>query len=310
MKKSIIVTLSLALCFVLCASVALAANYCINCGEYLGGAYNYCPNCGTKQPAAGGGSSTNTTTNTDSLAGALGGGSTTNTGSSMTIDRVTRNTDGSLQVTWTDGGNNGPYNLYVLQKRSNSYSADMNHVVPAQMCQEGVYTTSAVANLVVPGNDYWIIVEDKNGNTTYKAYDGGTMPRFNEFDVEADINLKYRRDNAYEEVYAFSASDIARYQNSTSYGARIDLDYPQLARERQYTMLIAITNPNGDVIVDQCSEDILYRGNYNYYWNFYTFDEYFAIMVDAYGTMPTGTYTWSLYYDGLYVTSDSFRITY
>ena len=107
-----------------------------------------------------------------------------------------------------------------------------------------------------------------------------------------------------------AGDDIRRYQSATSFGARINLEYPQLARERQYSMLIAITNPNGDVIVDKVSEDILYRGHYMYYWNFYTFDEYFDIMSDAYGTVPTGTYTWSLYYDGRFVTSDTFRITY
>ncbi|MBQ2953679.1 MAG: zinc ribbon domain-containing protein [Clostridia bacterium] len=303
MKKNLIVTLALALCLVLCASVALAANYCINCGAYLGGAYNFCPDCGTKQPSAGTSTTTNNTNNNTNT------NTNQNTTSSMTIDRISLNDDGSLQVSWTDGANNAPYNLYVLQKRSNSYASDSIQVVPAQLCQQDVYTTSAVADMVVPGSDYWIIVEDKNGNTTYKAYDGGTTPRFNEFSVKANIELKYCRDNAYEEVYAFSASDIRRYQNSTSYGAYIQLDYPQLARERQYTMLIAITSPNGDVVVDAVGEDILYRGNYNYYWNFYTFDEYFSIMIDAYGTMPTGTYTWSLYYDGLFVTSDTFRIS-
>lgn len=303
MKK--IVTLALALCLVLCASVALAANYCINCGEYLGGAYNFCPNCGTRQPAAGESAPAADTTTSG----------TTSTpaqpvSSAITISRINKTEDGALSVTWSDNASASPYKIYTLQKTSNSFTDDMNMPVGRQLCQEDINATTGLASKVVPGVDYWIIVEDCNGNVAYKEYDGGTAPRFNEFAVEADVQLKYRRDNAFEEVYAFSADDIRRYQSSTSYGARINLEYPQLARERQYSMLIAITNPNGDVIVDKVSEDILYRGHYMYYWNFYTFDEYFAIIVDAYGAMPTGTYTWSLYYDGQFVTSDSFRITY
>lgn len=303
MKK--FVTLILSVCLVLCVTVAFAANYCINCGEYLGGAYNFCPNCGTRQPAASEGSSggaTDTVTTPSSPAKP--------TSSSITINRINDTEDGALSITWTDSANAAPYSIYVLQKRSNSYTDDMKQPVGRQLCQEDITATTGLANKVVPGIDYWIIVEDCNGNVAYKEYDGGTAPRFNEFTVEAEIMLKYRRSNAFEEVYAFSADDIRRYQASTSYGARINLEYPQLARERQYSMLIAITNPNGDVIVDKVSEDILYRGHYMYYWNFYTFDEYFAIIADAYGSMPTGTYTWSLYYDGLFVTSDTFRITY
>ena len=303
MKK--IVTLALALCLVLCASVALAANYCINCGEYLGGAYNFCPNCGTRQPAAGESAPAADTTTSG----------TTSTpaqpvSSAITINRINKTEDGALSITWSDNAGAAPYKIYALQKYSNSFTDDMNMPVGRQLCQEDVPSTTGLANKVVPGVDYWIIVEDCNGNVAYKEYDGGTAPRFNEFAVEADIQLKYRRNNAFEEVYAFSSDDIRRYQSATSFGARINLEYPQLARERQYSMLIAITNPNGDVIVDKVSEDILYRGHYMYYWNFYTFDEYSAIITDAYGAMPTGTYTWSLYYDGLFVTSDTFRITY
>lgn len=300
MKKNLFVLIALTLCLVLGATSALAANYCISCGEYLGGAYNFCPNCGTKQPTAGGESTTPATPTTPPKPVA----------SSISISRITKTEDGALSITWTDNGGNAPYRIYSLQKRSDSYTDDLALPVGRQLCQEDINSTTGLANRIVPGVDYWIIVEDCNGNTAYKEYDGGTAPRFNEFAVEAEIMLKYRRNNAFEEVYAFSADDIRRYQNSTSYGARINLEYPQLARERQYSMLIAITNPTGDVIVDKVSEDILYRGHYMYYWNFYTFDEYFAIIADAYGSMPTGTYTWSLYYDGLFVTSDSFRITY
>lgn len=290
----------------LCASVALAANYCINCGEYLGGAYNFCPNCGTRQPAAGESAPAADTTTSG----------TTSTpaqpvSSAITINRINKTEDGALSITWSDNAGAAPYKIYALLKHSNSFTEDMTYPVGPQLCQEEITGTTGLANKVVPGYDYWIIVEDCNGNKAYKEYDGGTAPRFNEFGVEADVMLKYSRDNAFEEVYAFSADDIRRYKSSTSYGARINLSYPQLSRDRQYSMLVAIKDPNGDVIVDAVTEDILYRGRrITYYYNFYTFDEYFDILIDAYGAMPTGTYTWMMYYDGQFVTSDTFRITY
>lgn len=301
MNKKYIIGLALTLCLLLVGSVALAANYCISCGEYLGGQYNFCPNCGTAQPSGGGSNpAPNPNPNPNP-----------NPASTLSISRLSKNEDGALNVIWTDSGNNAPYKIYALQKHSNSFTEDMTYPIGRQLCQEDLNGTTGLANKVVPGYDYWIIVEDCNGNMTYKEYDGGTAPRFNEFGVEADVMLKYSRDNAFEEVYAFSADDIRRYKSSTSYGARINLTYPQLSRDRQYSMLVAIKDPNGDVVVDAVTEDLLYRGRrITYYYNFYTFDEYFDILIDAYGAVPTGTYTWMMYYDGQFVTSDTFRITY
>ena len=107
MKK--VVTLALALCLVLCASVALAANYCINCGEYLGGAYNFCPNCGTRQPAAGesapaADTTTSGTTSTPSQP----------VSSAITISRINKTEDGALSITWSDNASAAPYKIYAL----------------------------------------------------------------------------------------------------------------------------------------------------------------------------------------------------
>lgn len=312
MKRKALLLVALVLALTLTAGMALAW-VCPGCGSSNDG--NFCPICGTAKPSGNTCSSCgvaipSTSYNFCLNCGAPVNGSSKTPASAIAVNKISLNDDGTLNVTWSDSGKKSPYTLSVVQKRSNSYADDLANGLGATVCEENISTTSGTAQLVVPGVDYWVVVTDKDGNSSYKAYEAGYAPRFYEFNVDISMTLKYRRNNAYKEVSAFSASDFSRYHSTTTYGAYVLMDYPQLAYARHYTAIIAIETPKGDVIVDTFGDMDLDRGHWRYYWNFYELDEVLNILHDTYGNVPTGNYTFSLYLDGRFVTSTQFRVSY
>lgn len=276
-------------------SVAFAA-YCMDCGTELPNAANFCYNCGAKQSGSGSSSGNSS-------------GNSSSSGSGLKITRITDNGDGTVTVRWTDSAADGPYNVHKLQKFTDDFDDDLDSAIGSFICAEDTSAKMAVIDTLVPGVDYWIIVEDADGDYVYEEYDAGSLPRFYEFNTDISIQLKYRRNNAYEEVTSFSASDFNRNRSNTTYGAYIRLDYPQLARARQYRYLVSITDPSGEVIVDALGDMELSRGRSYTYWTYYSLDWYLSLLADEHGSLPVGTYTWSLYYDGMFVSSQTFRVT-
>ena len=294
MRRKMLFTtiLSIMLVFAM-TSVAFAA-YCMSCGTELPNGANFCYNCGAKQ--SGGGSSSSS-------------GNTSSSSSGLKITKITNNGDGTVTVRWSDSASDGPYNVHKLQKFTDDFDDDLDAAVGSFICAEDSSSKMAVIDTLMPGVDYWIIVEDADGDYVYEEYDAGSLPRFYEFNTDISIQLKYRRNNAYEEVTSFSASDFNRNRSNTTYGAYIRLDYPQLARARQYRYLVSITDPSGEVIVDALGDMELSRGRSYTYWTYYSLDWYLSILADEHGSLPVGTYTWSLYYDGMFVSSQTFRVT-
>ncbi len=324
MKKHILVSLVLALVLMLAlASTALAA-YCMNCGVELPSEAKYCYNCGTKVPDMDNPTTrpTNTpkptatpkpTTKPTATPRPTATPKPTATpapASSLKITKISDLGNGTIRVQWSDSSSNGPYTVLCMQKRTSDYDDDEDTAVTRWIGAEDVYGKYADVNIMVPGQDYWIIVEDSDGNEVHKAYNAQTLSHFYEFNTTISMQLKYRRNGSYEEVNSFSASDIKRNRDNTTYGAYIRLDYPQLARERHYNYMVAIKAPTGEVFADSIGEMELSYGRSYTYWSYFSFDWYFGIFLDNLEYVPTGTYTFMLYYDGMMVSSHNFRVSY
>jgi len=233
---------------------------------------------------------------------------------SISITSVKRNGDGTCTVKWTGTRTSTPYKVYYAQKTAYSYTSETLqdnytgrwHAVDSS--DNKFYGTSATVDRLIPGQAYWIIVEDANGTQDIYEYTPGKAPGFPDFPTDLSIQLKSRTGSSYKEHTSFSASEIARSSN-TEYGAYIRLDYSMLAREREYLGHVAITAPNGAVITDGLVDIFLPRGRSYSYFSFYSLDDFFEIMIDQFGEVPTGTYEWSLYYDGMYINTTTFRVS-
>lgn len=219
----------------------------------------------------------------------------------LTIDGAVQNADGTVTVTWTDDPANGPYTvLYELLETA---------PVPfGWTAAEGVTETSCTLTRLVPGVSYVITVVDGQGlrdEITYFAAVPGT-----DREIGAKIRLKpiQRIDRSARKKTAFSASEIAQ-ENETEHGLYLRLTYSTLARTRRYAFQIAVEAPNG-------FSDVIFSGNLELHhgvsaipvWGFIPMDDYFALLQDYYGGIPTGEYDTTLYFNGQKVWSAPFTV--
>ena len=281
MRKKSIVSAALALLLVLIAGSACAA-YCTACGVSISDSAHLCPRCGARQMPST---------------------------SALTITRVWSNGDGTVTVRWSGG--TLPCRIECVPMLSNSISDDLAAVsgMGLQPASTALFDGYAgTADRLVPGMNYWIIVRDAKGRLDYHPHIPGAASSFTDFPVDVALQLRSRRSGACEEHAAFSAGRIAA-DSDVLFSADVLLTYPALVSGRDFTMLLCITAPNGAVMTVHGADICLPGGSAAFHLAFCDMTAYFRQLAARFGSIPAGEYTCSLYFDGMFVSSQSFRVT-
>ena len=220
----------------------------------------------------------------------------------LTVTGAVQNDDGTVTVSWTDEAANAPYAVH--------YELLETAPVPfGWTAAEGLTDTSFTLERLVPGVSYVITVVDAQGQTaktTYYAPVPGT-----DSEIGAKIRLKpmNRIGRSTKRQVSFSASEIAE-ANETLHGLYLRLTYSQLARTRYYAFQIAIEAPNG-------FSDVFFSGNLELrhgrsaipVWGFIPVDDFFNLLQNYYGGVPTGEYDVTLYFNGNKVWTVPFSVS-
>lgn len=273
MHRKLIVSSVLALLLVLIAGSACAA-YCTACGVSISDSAHLCPRCGARQMPSS---------------------------SALTITRVWSNGDGTVSVSWSGGV--GPYEILSVPLLSNSIHRDLESpacpgLQPASACIFDDH--SGLADRLVPGQDAWIIVRDAKGRLDYHAHIPGEATPFPDFPVNVTLQLRVPRGDGHAQHTA---------DPDSRYGADVLLTYPTLVSGREFKALVSITAPNGTVMTDLVTEVFLPGDSSSFHFGFHDMTAYFSLLEERFSGVPSGMYTWSLYFDGMYVSSQTFRIT-
>ncbi len=301
MKKARLITaLLLAALFTVSTMSTAFAIYCIHCGTELPDVANFCFHCGQRV-------STGVTASTEDAAAPLAEAPPAST---LAITDVTNDGKGTVTVTWTDSADAGPYAVHCMMKRSESFEEDWAADKFIHTSKENLTETTHQLVELAPGVSYWLAVTDAEDNVAGYAYESSAAPHFPDFPIKLTLTLKYQRNSVYKEVLYYSASDIAKNKSTTSYGTTITMDYSQLIRERNYTALFTITDPNGLVISVAAAQMTLPRGWYSQRIPFFDLNNYLNTLLEGYGELPVGTHTISLYFDGMFVSATTFTVNY
>lgn len=227
------------------------------------------------------------------------------------ILEITQAEQGYLNVSWTDTGADS-YTVYWEQ-----YMGEFDS--PAQNLAYR-YTVAEVSRAnarvsYVPGIDCYIIIRDSNDNWAHEKFESLYAPSFSDGNWTSGIKkltLKPRKQESsgrYKDYKSFSAAEI---ESGTRWGMYISYQCPSLATPRYFHEVVTFTDPNGyaAVLGDKTQE----YGNssrgayYTYFYDYFDMVPYFSYQEMIYGTVPAGTYTWTLYWNGMYVNSNTFAV--
>lgn len=219
----------------------------------------------------------------------------------LSITGTVQNENGTVTVTWTDDAGNAPYQVRyeLLEKAPTPFG---------WTAAEAVNGNSCTLDRLVPGVSYIISVIDSKGQsaeTTWFAPVPGEAER-----IGAKIRLKpmLRVDRSSKRQKSFSAAEICG-DTGSEHGLYLRLTYSTLKRTRNYAFQIAVEAPNdfADVIFSGTLE--LHHGKSSIpVWGFIPLDDYFALLKTYYGSVPTGEYDVTLYFDGHEVWTAPFTV--
>lgn len=230
----------------------------------------------------------------------------------LEITSIAANQNGKVVVNWKAPGGRAPYTVKYVRRKTGNFSTDFN--------AQGFYWESSSTYLngmtighMAPGSVYWVMVEDANGNRSEKKT--VTLPKSNFKDFQntpqiRNFELKQQVSGKVSDAGSLTARKIKSAGAKTEYGCYFEFHYPQLKATRHYYIQFTLTAPDGWCMVLDASDAELPQGNYYYYYRFFSLDYAFECLMEARGgSVPTGRYTITMYWNGKYVDDISFTIS-
>lgn len=290
-----------------CGAKKPEALKCAGCGyQPEGGSFKFCPQCGLEfgQPAA---TPTPRVTATPRPTATPRITATPKPNRTFEITGMKLNDNGTVRVNWTDSAENGPYKVCYEQKVSNDYTSSAQNAITRWIAEQDLDKYWCKITDIEPGVSYWISIYDKDGNVTRSIYSPSRVRSFTEFTVKMQTQLIRQQGSQSDKVARFSAAEMES-NTRNSYGMWLKLTYSQLRKKRNYAFVMTVTDPNGIIRKTTSSNINMPRGVSWYEWDFFDMTSAFNDALKNDKSIPTGQWTVSIYFDGLFVNSANFRV--
>jgi hypothetical protein len=187
----------------------------------------------------------------------------------------------------------------------------------------GISGKSRTVYDVIPGQRYKVVVKDKNGNSSSATV---SIPKASDFSdgklkqtsVSITIEGRYRPSNSTDYKNAQQVTLIAKNMTNGirnkgyQFGVRYQINFPQLASTRTFNTMKVFRAPNGFQLAENNGE-VTYSDFNNYaggsycYW-YCSGEEFFRQLLNLNGSIPAGKYYVDLYWDGMFVKTQSFEV--
>ena len=229
---------------------------------------------------------------------------------------------GRYTITWEDSANAGPYQLTYQYVDESSNAVQCNFWAGPSEKDSTTTSKSYTYLYLIPGKTYKFTVEDSKGVKTSRVITLPTPSSFVDGKLKSSsikVSWKYRymeSGMAYEDARSLSKFSAAEMMTSMTnsgyrYGLYYRIDLPQLAKSRNFYTTIAFYAPNGFASAE-VSGDTSYFSFNNASGSYCAWHcagtGFFDLLYEKNGTIPTGTYTVELYWDGMFVKSTTFTV--
>lgn len=243
-------------------------NFCTNCGEKKPGTDTWtCPQCGSE--------------NTGNFCSNCGqkkpnGETEASKVSSISDISCSADKDNGIVISWKDSGNNGPYTIQYVGE--NWPEETINAV-------DSTHQKKATIHFLIPGVQYTFTISDSVGSatTTYKV----PKSAFTEFQTGGKW-LRLTKDD-------FSQASLVKNPNVSM---QLRTFYPPLKKDRDYPAKLCLKTPLGySYYVTEWGSFTL-ENQYSYiYTPISLSDDIVNPVIEQYGYIPKGTYTYEMYFD-------------
>lgn len=218
--------------------------------------------------------------------------------SPLEITEAVRNDDGTVTITWTDEEGNAPYDVYyeLLESAPTPFG---------WTAASGTSETSCTFTRLVPGVSYLFTLEDSRGNKAEYIY-YAPVPQ-TDTEIGATIRVKPRTyDGKQYKDRVYISPDKAVREGAEEYGLYVRVNYSPLKKNRTYNFLLVVEAPGGYSEVVYSGTLMLHHGRSHLpVWGYVPLADYFDILDEYYGGVPSGDYIVTLYFNGAKVHSDT-----
>ena len=224
------------------------------------------------------------------------------------ITGVTRqNNEGTVTVKWTDSASRGPYKVTYRQLVSDDFNNSRQKKIWYYTATESTYLNSCVIEYMEPSANYWITVEDKDGNEVRYAYKPAKFLTFDSFNINIQGYLKQRKYGDGTKINYFSKTDFERMP-LYDWGLYLKLSFSKRSSTRDYVAHFAVYDPNGIQHTVRRTDCVTIKKGHTYaYWDFVDLSQAFE-NAEKYGDIVTGEWRMDIYLNGRYVGCYKFRV--
>ncbi len=224
----------------------------------------------------------------------------------LVITGIAPQGDGKWLLTWEDNGC-GPYIIRYHERWSADRSADLNDPrTPTQWYEEPeAGATSQLLSYLVPGQNYWVILEDAMGTQTAVT---AVAPLMRDSGLPLTFDFRPRRDEngRYTDLTEFSAAELTR-EHSCSYGLYLEIFYQNPPQKEQKLVQVVMTLPNGArFAIDSFLFNLFPDGST--YWDCYGLDWAFSMANKFLSGNLEGEYALDFYIEGQHAGQFTFTV--
>ena len=237
-------------------------------------------------------------------------------GTTVTLDSTVTTDGGQSVIRWTPGSSipEGGYRVYISAQNPGG---------TAELFQFAGTTegSSLSTGLLAPNRTYNVYVLNAGNQILGSAfYTMEDVPVFEDGrlkNTSVKITKELRRldhsTDTYTKLNSFSAEEMESSQTEGSeiyYCLKYQMRMPQLGKARSFYVQLVFESPNGYAFTEEAT-DLTFdrvRDGYQSLWWDAAGANFFRNLYTQTGSIPSGRYTMTLYWDGCYVNTTTFDV--